>query len=77
MIYWLAFMEGYLAKRERFMNNIIHIKFSENLPTKKQNELRYRMELARWKEDWRIAESMGDHLRMDELNHNFQYIGLP
>lgn len=59
------------------MTNIIEIKLSTNLPTKKQNELRVRMELARWKEDWRIAESMGDHLRLNELSRSYNYIGLP
>lgn len=59
------------------MTNIIQIKFGHDLPTRKQNELRYRMELARWKEDWRIAEAMRDYLRMDELNHSFNMVGLP
>jgi len=49
------------------MINVIQIKFSEEMPTKKQNELRHRMELARWKEEWRIAESQGDWVSMNYL----------
>jgi len=56
---------------------VIQIKFSEDLPTKKQNELRIRMELARWKEEWRIAESQGDWIGMGYLNWRYNFIGLP
>lgn len=59
------------------MTNVIHIRFSQDLPTKKQNELRYRLELARWKEEWRIAESLGDCYTMDELQRRYERIGLP
>jgi hypothetical protein len=56
------------------MTNIIQIKFGQDLPTKNQNELRYRMELARWKEEWRIAESMGDWVSMSYLNWQRNFI---
>jgi len=59
------------------MSNVIEIKFSHDLPTKKQNELRYRLELAKWKEDWRIAESIEDYKKMDELNASYDMVGLP
>jgi len=59
------------------MNNIIQIKFSEDLPTKKQNELRARMELARWKEEYRKAEAMDDWIQMGYLNWKYSFIGLP
>jgi hypothetical protein len=57
------------------MTNIIRIAFNEDLPTKKQNELKARMELARWKEDWRIAESMGDWVSMSYLNWQRNFLG--
>lgn len=55
--------------------NVIQIKFGHNLPTEKQNELRYRMEVARWKEEWRIAESMGDWTTMGYLNWRLAFMG--
>lgn len=58
------------------MTNIIQIKFGQDLPTEKQNELRYRMELARWKEEWRIAESTGDWTTMGYLNWRWAFMGI-
>ena len=56
---------------------VIQIKFSEDLPTKKQNELRARMELANWKEAYRLAESENDWIQMGYLNWQRNFIGLP
>jgi hypothetical protein len=57
--------------------SVIVIKFGEDLPTRNQNKLRYRMELARWKAEWRDAESCGDYSKMDYLNSSYEMVGLP
>lgn len=59
------------------MNNVIYIRFSHDLPTSKQNELRYRMELAQWKAHWREAEATFDYDAMDRLQVEFERVGLP
>lgn len=56
---------------------VIEIKFSTDLPTRKQNELRYRMELAAWKRRWREAETNRDYVRMDWLQMEYERVGLP
>jgi hypothetical protein len=40
----------------------------EEARTKKQQELRYRMELANWKKEWREAEEQQDSQRLIELH---------
>ena len=57
--------------------SVIFIRFHEDLPTNKQNELRYRMELAAWKIEWRKAEEEQDYISMDWLNHKYELVGLP
>lgn len=59
------------------MANIIHIYFSEDLPTRKQNQLRYRMELAAWKAKWRDAEKSMDFDQMDYLSKTYEMLGMP
>lgn len=44
---------------------------------KKQNELRYRMEIASWKQRWREAEEECDFIRMAWLNMEYERIELP
>jgi hypothetical protein len=56
---------------------IIHIRFSHDLPTRNQNKLRYRMELAEWKRAWRAAEAAGDMLMLDRLHSSYEMVGLP
>jgi hypothetical protein len=56
---------------------VIDIRLSEDLPTRKQNELRYRIELGRWRREWREAESAGDYAQMDRLNADYERVGLP
>lgn len=59
------------------MSSIIYIKFSHDLPTKAQNELRYRMELAQWKIYWRQAEAEKDYDWQDRLQLDYERVGLP
>ena len=56
---------------------IIEIKFSRDLPTLKQNELRYRMEMAQWKKAWREAKMAEDYVAMDWLQYKYERVGLP
>lgn len=57
--------------------SIIHILFSTDLPTRKQNELCYRMEMAQWKERLRIARENNDYEEMDRLQIDYERVGLP
>ncbi len=57
--------------------NVVHIRFSHDLPTRTQNELRGRMEMAEWKRRWREAEAEGDHYLMDRLQEDYEWVGLP
>ena len=41
--------------------SVIYIRFHEELPTNNQNHLRFRMEMAKWKKDWREAEEQNDY----------------
>lgn len=59
------------------MGTVINILLSHDLPTKKQNELLYRLELARWKASWREAEEENDFDRMDMLHRDYERVGLP
>lgn len=59
------------------MGEVIHIKLSHDLPTRKQNELRYNLEMARWKAAWREAEETKDYDRMDRLQIDYEMVGLP
>jgi hypothetical protein len=59
------------------LTNVIHIRFHEDLPTRLQNELRYRMELASWRSRWREAEAQLDYIRLDWLQMEYERIGLP
>jgi len=52
---------------------VIHISFNTDLPTKNQNELRYRMEMASWKQRWREAEENMDFIRMSWLQMELMY----
>lgn len=56
---------------------IIHIRFGYDLPTRAQNELRYRLEMERWKRAWRDAESSSDYDQMDRLQIEYERVGLP
>jgi hypothetical protein len=57
--------------------SVIEIRLHESLPTNKQNELRYRLELADWRAKLRKAQEEGDYERMDELDREFELLGLP
>ena len=57
--------------------SIIYIRFHEELPTNNQNNLRFRMEMAKWKKDWREAEEQNDYQAMDWLDKQFEMVGLP
>lgn len=57
--------------------SVILIKFSHDLPTKAQNELRHRMEMARWKQRWRDATENDNYDLQDQLQHEFELVGLP
>lgn len=59
------------------MSSVIHIRFSHDLPTRAQNELRGRMEMAQWKQYWREAEAEKDYDRMDRLQVDYERVGLP
>jgi len=59
------------------MGDVIEIKLSTDLETSSLNKLRYRMELAKWRERWREAEAKNDYRAMDELNRKYEYLGLP
>lgn len=62
---------------ERKGYNVINIRFHEDLPTKKQNELRYRMELKVWKDKMKAAEAREDYEEMDRLAVEYEMVGLP
>jgi hypothetical protein len=58
--------------------SVIEIRFHEDLPTKNQNKLRYRMmELAVWRACWRKAREETDYRMMDELDRAYELVGLP
>jgi len=57
--------------------SVIHIKFSTELPTDNQNKLRAAMEMARWKERWRIATEEKDYNTLDSLDRQYEMVGLP
>ncbi len=57
--------------------SIIEVRLYEDLLTRKQNELRYRLELAQWRKAWREAELDKDYSRMDWLDREFEKVGLP
>lgn len=59
------------------MGEVISIRFGYDLPTKKQNELRYNMEMAEWRRQFREADAARDYARMDWLNDNYERVGLP
>lgn len=59
------------------MGEVINIRLSYDLPTRKQNELRYNLEMARWKALWREAEEAKDYDRMDRLQIDYEMVGLP
>lgn len=56
---------------------VIKIKFSRDLATDNQNELRYRMELAAWKQEQREAKANEDFAKLEYLERSFEYLGLP
>ena len=58
-------------------DNVIHIRFSEDLDSPLKNRLRYRMELAEWKREWREAEAAGNYAALDRLDRQYDYLGLP
>jgi hypothetical protein len=57
--------------------NVIHVKLSQDLPTKAQNKLRYAIELGIWREAWREAEATNDYQWMDYLQRSYERVGLP
>jgi hypothetical protein len=59
------------------MGQVIHIRFGYDLSTRKQNELRYNMEMAEWRRQFREAEAERDYDRMDRLNSDYERVGLP
>lgn len=56
---------------------VIEIRFSEDLPTKAQNRLRYAMEMGQWRRRWREAEAAKDYYAMDRLQLDYERVGLP
>lgn len=64
---------------------IIHIRFSEDLPTRAQNKLRFRMEMAAWLAKWRelrkrVAANPDDILAsnaLDDHSNKYDKVGLP
>lgn len=63
--------------------NVIHIRFSRDLGSSLLNELRYRMELARWRERVRNAKPDPDDSNtwdwevLDQLERQYDMVGLP
>ncbi len=57
--------------------SVIHIMFSEELPTNNQNRLRAGMEMAQWKERWRKAKEEKDFATMDSLDRQYEMVGMP
>lgn len=57
--------------------NVVHIRFSHDLPTRAQNELRGRMEMGQWRRRWREAEAEKDYRAMDLLQLDYERVGLP
>ena len=56
---------------------VIEIKFSEDLPTRAQNKLRYAMEMGQWRRAWREAEAAKDYYALDRLDRQYELVGLP
>lgn len=59
------------------MGTVIEIKFGYDLPTKKQNELRYNMEMAEWRRQHREATAAQDFWKLDRLDEDYERVGLP
>jgi hypothetical protein len=57
--------------------NVIEIRFHEALPTKNQDKLRCRMELAVWRARWRKAKEEKDYHTMAALDREYELVGLP
>lgn len=56
---------------------IVYITLSEDLPTKAQNKLRYQIELGLWRQRWRKAVAEDDWKAMDDLQLDYERVGLP
>lgn len=56
---------------------IVHIRLSEDLPTRAQNRLRYQIELGIWRRKWREAEAAKDYDAMTRLEANYEMVGMP
>lgn len=59
------------------MGDVIQITLHRDLGNDLLNELRTKMELARWKQRWRKAKREKDFDMMDHLDREYEYIGLP
>lgn len=67
----------WIFPRENVQMTVIPIQFHIDLPTKAQNDLRYRLELANWRTRWRAAKARKDYDMMDRLDREFEWLGLP
>lgn len=56
---------------------VIRIKFGESLSCPFQDELRYRMEMGIWRTKMRQAKENGDWDKMDQLDKDYELVGLP
>jgi len=56
---------------------VIEIRFHEDLANPFLNQMRYRMESCAWRKKWRQAEADGDFDKMDQLNTEYDLVGLP
>ncbi len=56
---------------------VIHIKFSTDLPTRAQNALRARMEYKAWKDERDQAMLDDDTDALERLDRSYELIGLP
>lgn len=56
---------------------VIEIRLHEDLPTRNQNKLRYRIEMGIWLAKMRKAKEEKDYDEMDRLDQQYNLIGLP
>lgn len=56
--------------------SVIPITFSTDLPSRAHNQLRYRMELKEWKDQWAEAEKRDDFEAIDDLQREYEMVGM-